>query len=1263
MSTPITSTYNFTNATGPFAPTQTNGGATTKSFAIVGTGATYATSRLKLVQNCYLNAGQIGTVLPTTSNPATTQTPHSLTLEWVGKLPSNDAPMISLYHYDQSRFDLSAHWEPGKVRVFIERTGTTAVVESQAGYSMTAEETIGVRYDDNPAGAGGTVTFLRNGVAFGPAQSIPFKVRLSPLAELQCNASLDNTRDSGNQEVKRIGITVQATADTTTPPGPSDLTVYGDPNTRFPLNLDMAGATGNFNLTIPSGLSLVKRVVTPTPTDKKSTFTFATNATSFSPTQTSGGVTVNNFAVIGGGTSHSGGYFNIPAGTYLTAEGVGVALPTTSNPATTQTPRSMTLEYVGIVPAGNAVLVSLHDYGRAVFELGRYWQNGQVAAVIGRDNQVVTILSDVGLSNTAEERIAVRYDDNLSGPGGSVTFLRNGVPFGAPKPISFKLRMTPAALLQSNASVSNTTNSQALQVKSISVTLNELVDVESFTPVASGTISAADMAKLYVNALGVMTAQPAKTVSYTPSSGGTASSVNVIIGPLALAAGVAYRAVLENWSTGSAVSHASTLVMIKPARQNCQFEDATLRANQPRWMECLPTGPVPVISGIAYYCEAIRAGDYVQFQFGYDWAAAQMPNNPFGDPTGKESYMVPHKWRIEDKNGVVLGTVQRPDGGPLNGTDVPGIFEGSYDGRGVPITDAANKWYPRGTVRSGIIWRSAAPAAYNQAFINANLPRYDVTIGYASHVGFSVNGGDMRLGGSGQLNGFGNCRAMPYEPTNYAAMQSLGGVTSDPWKALYDSNSLLPNAAIWLKYTPFNQTGRSPMTGPGGCRDDRAAFPEPVGHYMYNVAATRPHDAKPWSTIALDYLTAYVSDPYHAYENGRCVPLFKGANATRDIALRNHYYGPGDASRPANRSWYIQGGRPYDFCDGYSPLSVKVPYGGSAPRKPYFGTNQIDLLHAHQFPHWGSLLWKTPEFAFLGHRFSDQARLYENCILNSGDAGYFADRSYAWQYLHQVMCWKTASANSDRLYSRADIIDFVVKDLEAFSDRHKTSNPGFDNPPTNLMVNGNIDGNRAIYAAAQRFGPCGWNGQSIGQHDFSIGYWLTALAIGQRLGFNAAVRAASVKAGSVIDWLIAQQRKRIVGRINSAPRSNTGSDADYGFVLWNTADVASSGGAVATLPQNYAAVATRNGNAPTWDVYQFQGTTYSKDGQAMDQMIAGPSTLRLQLGQTGSDLSTAEATATSWRNQKKTEQTALGANAAGTTWFRYLQAVNNPAIS
>ena len=1254
------SVYNFTNAIGPYTPTQINGGVTTQRFGIVGPRASYKNGRLVLPAKTYLNAGQLGITLATTSNANTTQTPASITLGWTGILPAAEVALCDLYHYNQARISLFSYGQTGKLRGVFKRGGTSAMLESISGLSTTVDESVGLRYDDDPSGAGGTVTFLRNGAAFGPPQAIGFKVRITPQCELQCNASISNTTNSALQSVKRISIDLTASS---LPPVTTRPTVYGDPMTRFALNLDLAGATGSYMLTVPAGLKLVKRVLTPTPTARGSVYTMNALAASYPPTQNNGGATTNPMTLVGPGATYTNGLLNLPKGTYLTAGAIGLSVPTTTDPATTEAPRSLTLGFKGIIFQPSTQLMSLYEWARGSMALVSDWQTERVVVILSRDEQSVHVGSASGLSYTAQEDIAVRYDDNVGGSGGTITFLRNGAVFGPVQTVPFKPRITPGAIFESNASLGNTTNSGDLKVASVSVSLTVLTDVESFVPVVSGaTLSAAEMQQLYVDALSVTTAQPAATVTYAPASGGASSSFNVVVGPIDVPAGVAYRAVLENWSSGSAVSHANVLVMTKAVRQNCQFEDATLAANQARWMECLPQGPVPVIAGIAYYCEAIRIGTYVQFQFGYDWSAATMPDNPFGDPTGKESYMVPHKWRIEDKNGVVLATVQRPDGGPLNGTDVPGIFLGSYDGRGCPITDATDKWYPQGTVRCAVVWRSAIPTAYDQAFINANLPRYDVTIGYASHTGYSNNGCDPRLGGGYQLNGFGNTRVMPYEPTNYATLVPQAGVTSDPWKALYTASSVAAVAATWLKYTPFNQSGRSPITGLGGVRDDRAAFAEPVGQYMYNIAANRPHDGKPWAAIALDYLTGYASDPYHAFEGGRCVPLFKGSNATRDIGLRNSYYGYGEWSRPASRSWYLQGGRPYDMADSYYPWTVKVPYAGTSIRKPIFGTNEIDAPHAHQFPHWGSLLWKTPEFAFLGHRLSDQARLYENWIL--GDRNACADRSAAWKFLHAVLIWKTASRTSDRLYTRTEVLNYVIKDFELFSDRFKTTTPGFDNPPANVLVNGSIDWNLVVYAATQVFGVCAASGDGpADQQDFQIGYWLTALSIGQRLGFNTALRTASPKAGAVLDWMIAQHRKRVVGRINGAPRANPGTDSDYAFLLWPASSIIAAGGNVGALPQSYAAIAAQNGNAPTWDVFQYNGTTLSRDGQAMDQLIAAPSVLKVHLGQTGSDLDAAASTTAAWRNQKKAEQEALGANDAGTTWFKYLQAVNNPAIS
>lgn len=1046
-------------------------------------------------------------------------------------------------------------------------------------------------------------------------------------------------------------------------PGGTNAIVYGDPGSRFPLNIALGGVTGSYTLSVPSGLSLVQETVMSQPNQAASSYSPTSASGPYAATQTGGGVSASSLAIVGSGVTFDGTYLNVPQGTYLNGGALGISLPTTAEAATTQTPRSMSLGYVGILPLQETPLVSLYSYGKGQFALTKHWDGGRLRAYVERDGQVAEFISESVASTTQLEDVAVQYVDTVGGAGGTVRFLRNGVQFGATATVPFKLRIPPDAELNCNASIGNTSNSHALKIKTISIGLETLAPVSSFTPVVAGTVDSSTIERLHVDARSVTVPQPFKTITYQ-KAGSPAVSLDVVIGPLVVPAGQAYRAVLEDWSSGSAVSHPNILVMTRAARQNCRFEDATLFDSQPAWTECLPQGAAPTINGIDYRCEAIRMPGYVQFQFGYDWSAATMPDNPFGDPVGKESYMVPHKWRIEDVNGAVLATIQRPDGGPLNGTDIPRIFQGAYDGNGYAITNAMNRWYPHGTVRSAVIWRSGTPPAYDQAFLTANLPRYDVTIPFGSHTHFSTNGFDARIFGSDSANGFGNTRVMPFDPTNYATLITQAGVTQDPWKgSLYTASSLAAVASTWLRYTPFNQAGRTPITGPGGVRDERCAIAEPVMRYMNDIAATRAHDGRAYSTIALDYLTSYASDPYHCFEKGRCVPLFKGVNASRDAGLRGHYYGYGEASRPANRSYYVMGGRPYDMATSYNPWRANVPTGGTAVDKPTFGTNEIDLPHAHQFPHWGSLLWKSPEFAFLGHKLSDQARMYEPWILGNADAQLCGQRGAAWQYLHAAMCWKTGSASSDRLYRRSEILDFVIKDFEWFHDNHLASTPGFNNPPANLLVNGVIDENRAVYAAAQRFGVITRLGddQAFGQHDFYIGYWLTSLSIAERIGFNAAVRAASTKASAVLTWLIAKHRQRIVGRINQASVTANASSAPYTFRLWSDAAILAAGGIAASLPQSYVALAAVNGTTASWDVWN--GSGGSRDGQAMDQLIAGPSVLKTHLGQSGADLDTAASTTSGWRNQKKTAQQALGANGAGSSWFVYLQSVNNPAIS
>lgn len=75
-------------------------------------------------------------------------------------------------------------------------------------------------------------------------------------------------------------------------------------------------------------------------------------------------------------------------------------------------------------------------------------------------------------------------------------------------------------------------------------------------------------------------------------------------------------------------------------------------------------------------------------------------------------------------------------------------------------------------------------------------------------------------------------------------------------------------------------------------------------------------------------------------------------------------------------------------------------------------------------------------------------------------------------------------------------------------------------------------------------------------------------------------------------------------------------------------------------------------NGPEWD---------RRDGQANDQMLAGPALLK-DMGMTGSDLDACVDLAEQRFQQKLAEQTALGPDNAGSSWFLYHQATNNRPI-
>jgi hypothetical protein len=104
--------------------------------------------------------------------------------------------------------------------------------------------------------------------------------------------------------------------------------------------------------------------------------------------------------------------------------------------------------------------------------------------------------------------------------------------------------------------------------------------------------------------------------------------------------------------------------------------------------------------------------------------------------------------------------------------------------------------------------------------------------------------------------------------------------------------------------------------------------------------------------------------------------------------------------------------------------------------------------------------------------------------------------------------------------------------------------------------------------------------------------------------------------------------------------------------------IQAAGGNVASLPQSYAALQATHGASASWDSFPFEGSTISRDGQAMDFLIQAPSCLSYLLGQNGTDVSRAFNTVKAWRKQKMDEEIAKGVD-AGSGWFWYLQGSTN----
>lgn len=1048
--------------------------------------------------------------------------------------------------------------------------------------------------------------------------------------------------------------------------------IFVAPGEIFPLKLGIADSGATFSLTKPTSIPIKKLVETPGPVTRVANYPWNEEQQMYRPV----GNAVEPTAIMPidfDNATWNGNRLILDKTQYrtLTSAPLGTEFPITSDPLTSMIPHAVRFRVRCRVPEGaTGIFGMVGAYGVGALTLKYNW-TGEM--MIGTSSPMGGTDTGMGSSDLVKRGTVQTYEcfweNNPNGKGGWISVFIDGQQVNSRKETESKVAIPATARMYIDSSFGNPNDGMPdMEFESAGIEFTKIENSGRYEDVPSGSISLSDLNALVVDASAISSNKSAEVLSYTTDKG-QKYNLSITVGSMVVPQYRAYKAVLEDWSSGAPVSHPNELVMTKPVAQNVHFEDVGLYGAQPAWTEVVPQGQCPNINGINYYCEGIRMGTYVQFQFFYDWDANTMPSNPFGNPVGKESYMVPHKWLIYDKDNTLIARVEQPNGQPMNSASMKPVWEGQYDGVGNAITTTDNPHFNFGTVRSSVIWRSHDCEAYTKDEVWRRIPVFDQRVPFACYTGYSTNGGDMRVfGDKGQNNGFGNWQIMSYEPTTYEgiAAQASEAANRLPWKNLYRSRGAVPNAATFLKYAPFNQMARSPLTGPGGVRDDRQSMPEMVARYVLNMDKSdnvHPMTGVSMRKIALDYLTGYASDPYHSLEKGRPRPLFKG-NARRRIVLRNHYYGPGEMSVGESQAWYIQSGRVSEWQKGYAPLRVS-PEAGSAGdmKRPMFGTNSIDDLHAHQFPHWGSLLFKSPEFAMLGHRFMDIDRLYNNNLLGSiYDIG---NRAGAWKFQHAAMAWKTASAGSTRLYSRDEILDWAVFDLEQFYDQYYASTPGILNPPTNLFnANGQLDEVRSLIAGAARFGVVSINGnEGIHTHDFMCGYWLASLHIGERLGFNDALRDASPKAKAVLNWLISAHRKRIVGRIKN-PLIN--SIYAYMTTLWPTNELYAKGADVSQLPQTFEEVdMAQKYRCRTWDEVYWPGVNGPewdrRDGQACDQMLAGPALLK-DMGMTGSDLDACVDLAEQRFQQKLAEQTALGPENAGSSWFLFHQATNNRPI-
>jgi hypothetical protein len=327
--------------------------------------------------------------------------------------------------------------------------------------------------------------------------------------------------------------------------------------------------------------------------------------------------------------------------------------------------------------------------------------------------------------------------------------------------------------------------------------------------------------------------------------------------------GVPYQVVVEDWSSGSAVS-AGTLTLGSYLRDG-QFSAADLAADCTGWKEYGPNeNDLPVVGGVRFGAKLFSinsGGIYTQpaYRVIVMMHSLDLSSGIFGDSLQARTFAPPHKIVIKDSSGTVLQTIQMRDGLPINHPSLKQDSDPRFLG-------------PDEVVRPRVSCAGSYIAFFGDRplssfSVSSKIPRatddwtgVSPTIKYRSAVNGSewIYRADVGTGG----NGNAHPEVMPRYPLSENQI-SASFTTSDPDLIVGNSNRNWVSARIYgWEHEPGAFCGITRRGGPGGIRGDRTALPaEFLQMYLTDPTGSRVHDGAKNKDLADNFIFAHASYP------------------------------------------------------------------------------------------------------------------------------------------------------------------------------------------------------------------------------------------------------------------------------------------------------------------------------------------------------------------------------------------------------------------